>query len=274
MLLELRHFLLIEAHGTFTRAAKEAHLSQPALTASIRRLEDRCGARVFDRGRKGASLTAEGQALLPRARAAIAAFEDGMRAVAEVSRLETGRVCLGAGATVSTYLLPPILAAFAAEHPGVRYELRESTTADSLVAVEKGDLDLAIVADGPGEPWRTDELILIRGPGDSPDASPSGAPFVTLGADTTTRAHLDRAFPEADIVMELNSIAAVKGNVRAGVGIALLSRTAVEGDLARGDLITVADPRVPIRREFRLAHRGIDRLPPATAALRRLLLGG
>ncbi len=263
--------MLIEAHGTFTAAAREAHLSQPALTASIRRLEERCGARVFHRGRRGASLTAEGEALLPRARAALAAFEDGLRAVAEVSRLETGRVCLGAGATVSTYLLPDILAAFAAEHPGVRYELRESTTAESLLAVEKGDLDIAIVADGPGERWRSDELVLVGRPGDRVETFENAA-FVTLGRGTTTRGHLDRLFPEADVVMELNSIATVLGNVRAGVGIALLSRAAVQRDVADGQLVELPDPRVPIRREFSLAHRGIDSLPPATAALRRLLL--
>jgi len=268
MLQELRHFLLIEAHGTFTAAAREAHLSQPALTASIRRLEERCGARVLHRGQRGATLTAEGEALLPRARAAITAFEDGLRAVAEVSRLDAGRVCLGAGATVSTFLLPPILAAFARQHPAVRYELRESTTVQSLMAVERGDLDLAIVADGPGERWRTDELILVGRPGDVAD----NAAFVTLGRGTTTRAHLDRLFPEADVVMELNSISAVKANVRAGVGIALLSRAAVERDLVDGLLVALPDARVPIRREFSLVHRGIDRLPPATAALRRMLL--
>lgn len=268
MLQELRHFVLIEAHGTFTAAARRAHLSQPALTASIRRLEERCGARLFFRGRKGASLTAEGEALLPRARVTLAAFEDALRAVAEVSRLEAGRVCLGAGATVSTYLLPPILAAFAAQHPGVRYELRESTTPACLLAVEKGDLDLAIVADGPGERWRSDELILVGRAGDVVE----NAAFVTLGRGTTTRGHLDRLFPNANVVMELNSIGAVKGNVREGVGIALLSRTAVEGDLAAGYLVELLDPRVPIRREFTLAHRGVGSLPPATAAFRRLLL--
>jgi DNA-binding transcriptional LysR family regulator len=268
MLDSFRHFVLIVEHGTFTAAARHAHLSQPALTASIQRLEERAGARLFHRGRRGASLTAEGEALLPRARAALSAVEDGLRAVAEVSRLDTGRVVLGGGATVCTYLLPPILADLARAHPGVRYELRESTTDEALEALEKGELDLVIVSDGRGERWREDELIWV-----GTESGPvEDSPVVTLRERTTTRAHLDRLFPNADIVMELNSIAGVKGNVRAGVGIALLSRAAVERELADGTFVELPHRHTPIRRTFSLVHRGLERLPPATAALRRMML--
>jgi len=72
--------------------------------------------------------------------------------------------------------------------------------------------------------------------------------------------------------MELGSIAAVKGNVRAGIGMALVSRAAVESDLAGGRLVEVPDPRTPIARTLSLIHRGRERLPPAAAALREQLL--
>ena len=68
-------------------------------------------------------------------------------------------------------------------------------------------------------------------------------------------------------------IAAVKGNVRAGIGLALLSKTAVANDLARGDLRIVPTDHTPIRRKLSLVHRGLERLPPAAARLRALLLG-
>src|SRR5690606_22792424 len=83
---------------------------------------------------------------------------------------------------------------------------------------------------------------------------------------------LDRHFPEAQIVMELGSLSAVKGNVRAGIGVALISRHAVGGDIAARRLVRLRDPRTPIQRPLVLAHRGADELPPAVAALRRLLL--
>src|SRR5262245_18018303 len=100
MLDSLRHFLLIVEHGTFTAAARRAHISQPGLTASVHRLEEHMGARLLQRGRSGAAPTEAGLALLPHARAAVVALDDGMRAVAEICGLERGEVCLGAGATV------------------------------------------------------------------------------------------------------------------------------------------------------------------------------
>jgi DNA-binding transcriptional LysR family regulator len=71
--------------------------------------------------------------------------------------------------------------------------------------------------------------------------------------------------------MELSSIATVKGHVRAGLGVALLSRTAVENDLAAGRLALVDDRRLPVTRTLRLVHRGADRLSPAAAALRAMI---
>jgi DNA-binding transcriptional LysR family regulator len=291
MLESLHHFLLIAGHGTFTRAARLAHLSQPALTASIQKLEGDLGARLFLRGRSGAELTAAGEALLPRARAALAAVEDARRAVAEIEGLRSGEVRLGAGATACTYLLPPALAAFRAAHPGVRFLLREATTGEVMDALDAGELDLGVVtppgdiAGGPmargdayGEPWYVDELILVASPliagrvGVGGRAREAEAPFVTFGRGSTTRELVDRYFPSVPIVMELGSIAAVKGNVRAGIGVALVSRSAVETDLALGKLVVVPHPATPIMRPLRLVHRGIDRLPPAAAALRTLLL--
>ncbi|TKC95191.1 LysR family transcriptional regulator [Polyangium fumosum] len=268
MLDALRHFALIAEHGTFTRAARHAHLSQPALTASIQRLEEAFGARLLHRDRAGTGLTAAGRVLLPRALHILAAVGDAMRAVAEVEGLEAGEVRLGAGATACTYLLPPTLSAFRATHPGVRFRLREATTAEVLDALERGEIDLGVVTHPEGELWIDDQLILVAAPGLPAD----GAPFVTFGRGSTTRALLDQHFPDADVVMELGSIAAVKGNVRAGIGVALVSRFAVEHDLALGRLVEVPHPATPIVRPMHIVHRGEDRLPPAAAALRHLLL--
>lgn len=269
---ELRHLLLIVEHGTFTEAARRAHLSQPALSASVRRLEQSMGARLLHRGRDGARLTAAGEALLPRARASLAALDDGRRAVAEIMGLRAGEVRLGAGTTATTYLLPPLLARYREQHPQIRFFLRETTTDEGLEGLARGELDLAVVTvEDPGrstEPWLVDELIVVGAPGRR--ARPE--PFVTLRPGTTTRRLLDRHFPEAEIVMELGSLSAVKGSVRAGIGVALISRHAVIDDLRERRLVRVRDPRTPIERPLTLAHRGLDGLPPAVAALRRLLL--
>jgi DNA-binding transcriptional LysR family regulator len=284
----LRHFALVAQHGTFTAAARHAHVTQPALTASIQRLEAQVGAKLFVRGagpRARTTLTAAGDALLPRARAALAAVEEGFRAVAEVIGLEKGSVRVGAGATVCTYYLPRTLARFRAAHEGIQILLREAHPEDLLDDLETGALDLVIlgrVRPGRGrrgfvegalpaglavEKWLDDELVLAA----APDVDPKTAPFVTFARGATTRTIVDRHFPDVPIAMELGSIAAVKGNTRAGVGVALVSRRAAQRDFAAGQLVEVASEKTPIVRPLYLVHRGRDRLPPAAAELLRLL---
>src|SRR5262245_42478934 len=151
MLEELQHFVLVVDHGTLTAAARKAHLSQPALTASLQRLETSFGARLLHRGPGGAELTAAGAALLPRGRAAAGAG-GGRGAVSEVQGLRAGEVRLGAGATACTYLLPPLLAEFRSKHPAVRFLLRELTPEQVQDALLKSEIDLGVVTSPDGEP--------------------------------------------------------------------------------------------------------------------------
>jgi DNA-binding transcriptional LysR family regulator len=270
----LRHFVLVADHGTLTAAAHEAHVTQPALTASIQRLEADMGARLLVRGHKRTELTAAGSALLPRARAAMAAVEAGRRAVTEVMGLERGSVRLGAGATVCTYYLPPLLARFRERFPRVQIFVREAVTDEIVSALERGELDLGVITRSGGEPWLDDELVLVtspKGPYRPGAVDPETAPFVSFPQGSTTRDVLDRHFPRAEVVMELAGIAAVKGNVRAGVGIALVSRRAVERDLRSKVLALIRHPATPIVRPFSIVHRGEERMPPAAAALYAML---
>jgi len=272
MLDELRYFVAIVEAGTYRRAAQRLHLTQPALSAAIARLESNVGARVLDRGRRGASVTEAGRALLPHARAALAAVEAGARAVAEIEGLRDGEVRLAAGATACTYLLPSILARYREQYPGIRFLLRESSTDEALESLHAGDIDIAVITAPDGEPWYTDELILVCAPDFELQADVARARFVTFRQRSTSRALLDGLFPEADVVMELGSIAAVKGNVRARIGVSLVSRHAVERDLAQGLLVRIPHPDTPVQRPLSLVHLGASRLPPAAAALRELLL--
>jgi DNA-binding transcriptional LysR family regulator len=272
MLDELRCFLLIVEHKGLTAASRPAHLSQPALSAALRRLEDQVGSRLLHRDRRGAAPTAAGLALLPHARAALAAVEDGRRAVAEVEGLGAGEVRIGGGATVCSHFLPAPLAEFRRRHPGVRFQVREAYPDAIRAAVDAGEIDLGIVSGRGRDSWRSDEVILVGPPGEPPPPDPAAAPFIAFPPGSATRALLARRFPAADVVMELGSIAAVKSNVAAGIGVALVSRAAVKDDLEAERLVELPAPGLPIRRRLSLVHRGIDRLPPAGAALRRLLL--
>ncbi|MCB9677440.1 MAG: LysR family transcriptional regulator [Alphaproteobacteria bacterium] len=281
MYADLCNFLLVVREGTFTAAARRAHLTQPALSASIQRLESALGGPLLVRDRKGAVLTDAGAALLPHARAARAAVEEGRAAVAEVLGLGRGQVSVGAGATACTYLLPEVLAGFQHDHPTVRYRLRELGTPHVEAAVLAGDLDLGIATRLEGERpppeaagltvevWRDDPLVLVQ----APDEHRERPPFLTFVPGSPLRTLLDRHFAEAEVCMELGSIPAIKGNVAAGVGIALVPASAVEVSIAEGRLAHRPDPRTPLRRTLVLVHRGVDRLSVAASALRQRILG-
>lgn len=268
MIEELQHFLLIVKHGTFTEAARRAHLSQPALSASVRRLEEDMQSQLLDRGRHGAQLTVSGLALVPHARAALAAVEGARRAVAEVEGLHVGEVRIGAGATATTYLLPKILARFRRKHPKIKFLLREGYALDIRAEIEAGELDIGIVSGSGNDFWLNDELIVVA----SPKIDARAAGFVTFPQGSNTRELLHKHFGEVEIVMELAGIAAVKGNVRAGMGKALMSRSAVAGDLRSGKIVEVRSRRGPVRRKLSLVHRGLPRLSPAATALREAIL--
>ncbi|MEZ4361286.1 MAG: LysR substrate-binding domain-containing protein [Kofleriaceae bacterium] len=277
MLRELEHFTVIAEVGTFTEAARRIHLSQPALTASIQRLEEAVGAALLLRGRQGAELTAAGAAFLPKARAALAAFRDGQRAVAELQGLSAGQVRVGGGATACTYLLPALLAVFRRERPAISLALREAYTAELEAAVDAGELDLAIITVARRQRFddrlqrfgrfTEDELIAVAAPG----VDPANSPWLTFTAGSPTRAVLLERLPDAPIAMELSSISAIKGNARAGIGLALVSRAAVANDLAAGSLVEVPLRWTPVRRRLAIRHRGRERLTPAAAALLELL---
>lgn len=184
---------------------------------------------------------------------------------------------IGGGATACTYLLPEVLTAFRQAHPGVTVRLVEVDTPEVPERLARGELDLGVgqlpVDHGVGEPWLTDELVLVASPAWLAEhALGPGSPLVSFPAGTVTRRLVAAHLPELMVIMELSSIATVKGHVRAGLGVALLSRAAVARDLAAGLLVTVPHPATPLVRDLALVHRGLDRLPPAALALRGLLL--
>lgn len=275
MLDPLRLFVLACETGSVTAAARAAHRTQPAASAALRRLEDDLGARLLDRLPRGVRPTAAGAALLPHARATLASAQACRRAVAEVSGLEAGEVRIGGGAVAVEHLLPPLLARFHARWPGVRLRVTGVFTPEVPAQVRAGTLDLGIAehagAGLVGEHWRDDPLVLVAAPGLRLPADLRGAPVVGFPRGASLRAAIDRVLPGCEIAVELGSVAAVLGHTRAGLGLALLSRSTAADDLESGRLVEVPGVR-PAARALLLVHRGAAALPPAAAALRALLL--
>ncbi|MFE4518022.1 LysR family transcriptional regulator, partial [Kitasatospora sp. NPDC056783] len=151
---QLRYFVTVAQHGSFTRAAQLLHLTQPGVSSQIRQLERELGHRLLDRSGRTVRLTPVGEAVLPHARAALAAEAAARGAAQEFDGLRSGHVRLGmvAGAALTPPselgTLPGLattLAAFRREHPGIDFSLTEDTSAGMLTALRDGRLDLAVV---------------------------------------------------------------------------------------------------------------------------------
>lgn len=142
----LRAFVAVSEVLSFSRAADELDIAQPAVSQQIRALEDELGVQVFDRIGKRVTLTEAGRVLLPYARQILSLVETAENEVREQGELKRGRTSLGAPPTVSTHVLPARLTQFKQQHPGLEVMLREAGTETLLQQIEEGKLDLAIVA--------------------------------------------------------------------------------------------------------------------------------
>src|SRR6185369_13710000 len=116
----------IAQHGHMTKAARAVGVSQPALSAMLKKLEGEVGAELLHRTGRGVELTEAGRVFLQHAEDALRRADAGVQAVRELVGLERGSIRVGGGATATTYLLPPVVSAVRRKHPGLRFYLREA----------------------------------------------------------------------------------------------------------------------------------------------------
>ncbi|MDX2131922.1 MAG: LysR family transcriptional regulator [Planctomycetota bacterium] len=288
----LRYFSAIAAAGHMTRAARELGVTQPALSAVVRKLEAEVGAPLLERTSKGVQLTEAGRLFLHSAQQALRAVEEGRESVRELLGLQRGVVRVGGGATAVTYLLPPVIGALRRAHPGLRFFIREAGSAGVAQAVLSGELELGVVtlplppgveSDLLVDPLVEDELRLIVPPGHRHAKQVGrarraatfrwedlrGEPVVAFAAGAAVRDLIDRAAARAgvtlDVAVEVRSIEAVKAMVGAGIGIGFVSRLA----LREGEGLACRDDR--LSRTLALVRRRARALGPAASEFARAL---
>ncbi|GGW13699.1 LysR family transcriptional regulator [Streptomyces capoamus] len=161
---QLRYFVSVVEEGSFTRAAARLHLAQPGLSAQIRQLEKELGQPLLDRSGGSVTLTEVGGAVLPYARAALAAVESVRQTVDAYTGLLRGRVRLGlvSGATGHAFDIAGLLADFHDAHPSVEVALTEDATERMQAALLAGELDIAVLgtADEVPPPGVTFQMVI------------------------------------------------------------------------------------------------------------------
>jgi len=162
---QLQYLKLLAEHGSFSRAAEAAHVTQPTLSAGVQELEKILGAPVVDRGRSGVILTAAGEAAVSRGNAILAEAEDLVQAARGAGQPLAGRFRLGVIPTIAPFLLPRALPALRTRFPKLKLYLREDLTGRLIAALKTGALDAALIAlpyDMTGLDWaevEEDELL-------------------------------------------------------------------------------------------------------------------
>jgi len=291
----LRYLIAIAEAGHMTRAAEALGVSQPTLSAAVRKLEDELGVALFDRTGRGVELTEVGRVFVGHAQGALREVESGKRAVRALAGLETGTIRVGGGATAMGYLLPPAVRAVLGEHPGLRFYVREAGSDAIAGAILTGELDLGIVTlpvthPGNGDLMTVrevpDELRLIVPKGHALEGKRSfrwkdlaGVPVIGFEAGSAVRAVIDKAASDhgvsLDVVMEVRSIQSIEQMVRAGIGVGFVSKFALPptpptstGSPAAG--LTCRDGKVT--RKLAVVRRRDRSLSPAAAVFERSLL--
>ncbi|MGZ8363427.1 MAG: hydrogen peroxide-inducible genes activator [Caulobacteraceae bacterium] len=143
---QLQYLRLLARHGSFSRAAEAAHVTQPTLSAGIAELERVLGAPVVDRARSGVILTSVGEDAARRAEVILSGAEDLVEAARGAGEPLSGRLRLGVIPTIAPYLLPAALPVLRERFPKLRLYLREDLTHRLIAALKAGDLDAALIA--------------------------------------------------------------------------------------------------------------------------------
>lgn len=146
----IRVFRAVAQHLSFSRAAEELLLTQPAVTQQVKALEDEFGVPLFERGGGRISLTPGGAALLPFAEKMKMLGDEAVAAVAVAYGQEAGELAIGASQTIGQYLLPTFVAGFLRAHPKVRVTARSGNTDQMLAALLTKEIHLALV-EGPDQ---------------------------------------------------------------------------------------------------------------------------
>lgn len=263
----LRCFVAAAEQLNFRRAAAEVALTPAALSQRIKQLEDQLDCRLFDRSSRRVALTADGQALLGRARAALQALVQCRDVAGEpAARL---RFTLGTRFELGMSWLVPSLVELRASHPSWHIDLAFGSGAEILERLETGRVD-AIVTSAPtaDADWAAEVLhpehyafvgapaLLSEHPLDAP-ADASTHTLVDIDGDLPLARYLVSVCPGLSFgsVWRAGTGAAVHALVRAGQGVAVLPRYMVQQDLNAGALVPVLPEVEPLTDTFRLLWR-------------------
>lgn len=286
---QLDFFIRVVEEGSFSRAAHKSYRTQPAISISVKRLEQEVGAILFDRSQKTPSLTEVGEVVYGYAQRIISLRNQAREAVNELKELKRGRVRIGANESASLYILPQIILSYRKAYPGVKVEIYRHPSDMLPHELVERNIDIALLAYEPFDrdiesfPILEDELVLIMSPkhrlnnGKTPlKVEELGSEqFIAHNVKTASRTKVVELFAKyntpLNISLEMATVETIKRFVQLQIGLAFVPRMCVKDELAKKVLATAPVEGLNYYRTLWVAHNRKPTFSPATVAFLQLL---
>ncbi len=285
---QLRVFEAVSRHASYSRAAEELHLTQPAVSIQVRQLEHHAGLPLFEQLGRKVHLTAAGHELRRHCLAILQQFREAEESLAALKGIRGGKLSI-AVISAGDYFFPRLLAEFCGRHEGVTVDLVVDNRAEVVKRLADNATDLAIMLRPPessdmhAEPFAPQPQVIVASPSHRlarrrrmPLAALAAERFIVRERGSDTRISMDEAFAEREfkpqIAMEIKSFETIKQAVMAGMGVTFLSAHTIGQELELGRLAVLRVEGLPVVRSWHVVHLARKRLPPVAAAFKEFLL--
>lgn len=290
-LYQLKTFVVVAREGSVTRASEVLHLSQPAVSAHIKTMEESLGLSLFERTPRGMSLTQHGERLLPKAERTLAAHQELMDEASRNKGELTGKLRLGAGTNSDNAAIGKLLTVLSERYPGVEVALKHGTSRHILADVRSGSLDAGFYND-PSEPdsdLATIEvsqfkIYVVAAPGvalssTQPDwKSLAELPWIYPASSACCGQTAEDLFksnsfkPKRIVSVDRQEVA--RTLIVGGIGVGLLHEDTVREVLRRGEVEILLEAKTIVRVYFAyLRSRRLDPVLEAAASILRAKSG-
>ena len=285
---QLKVFEAVARHRSFSRAAEELHLTQPAVSTQVGKLEEHAGLPLFEQLGKKIHLTAAGEQMLLCSRDIIQKFQEAEEVMAQFKGVSGGRLNVSV-ISAGDYFFPRLLVEFAQRHAGVTFNFGVCNREELLSQMKENRTDLAVMVRPPEDPdtmalpFAPHPYVIVAPPTHPlaraariPMARIIREPFVVRERGSDTWNSMVEGFgehlPGLNIAMEIRSTETIKQAVIAGMGVTFLSAHTVSRELQSGSLVVLDVQGFPLMLNWYVVHRRTKRLPPVAHAFKNFLL--
>jgi len=267
---QLRLFKAVAEYKSFSRAANELYISQPAVSIHIRNLEKEYGVKLFEQLGKRIYVTEEGTILLSYVNKIFSLLDEVKVHFQEIQEPFKGNIVIGGSNVPGTYLLPKIMGKFKENFPEINLILKIASTRNIEDLLMNNKIDFGIIGHKPTnedikfEPLLEDCLAIIASPNHSLSNKAIDLetlikePFVLRETGSSTREFIEKIMSDKNlklnIIMELGNTEAIKQVVNANLGISIISIYAVQNELQQGYLSEIFCHALELKRNFYLVY--------------------